>query len=328
MTGQRAATRVAIFTDTHLCKLTEPMVNAQGSLLQFDQSHLLAQTAVECIADIRPAVVLHLGDQVSGGDYYGMASEADYLSEVEHLQSLLRGIDAPTVALPGNHDCPPLKIDYEVNARAWGKERGIGETIDVDDVRFVLVNSESYTLEEVDAYQAALKIELEARNGGAPVEGSLGEPIAGLVSESELERIEESLATAGKRRVVICTHQLLKQWSDFSPTPWESIYGVENGDRVLELARRYGNVVAMIAGHAHRYDVRREKLGEKTCAFVVTPAVIEFPLAWLELQATGEEITLEMHSIPRPELVLRAARYGDVGWRAGKREWRKVQLAY
>lgn len=326
VTTQPAATRVAILSDTHLCNLPEPMVNGQGSLIQLDQSHLLAQTAVECIADTHPAAVLHLGDQASGGDYFGMVAETDYLAEIDFLQSLLGGVDAPAFALPGNHDCPPGNVDYAVNSTAWGKRRGEGTTIDVDDLRLVLVNTEGYSLEQVEAWQEAERARIEAETG-APANGSIGEPIAGFVTDAELARVDEALASAGKRRVVIFSHQLMHEWSGFSPTLWEGMYGVENNQQVLDLARRHGNVKAMIAGHAHRYDVHWDKLGETTCAFVVTPAVIEFPLAWLELKATPNEIALEMHAIPRPELALRAARYGDVGWRAGKREWRKIVLA-
>lgn len=318
-------TRIAICSDTHIWDIPAPVVNGEGSVQQLDASHLLAQTAVECMDDLRPAATLHLGDQTSGGDFFGMPHD-EFTAEVHWLREMMHSMRAPVYVLPGNHDCPEHTADWGAIAQAWGLAPGIGHTVDVDSSRLVLVNTQGHTADVIAAFREA-QVQNAQREGwyydGMPA----GDPVAGYVSDAELLRVEEALATAGKRRVLLFAHQLLAPWSEWSPTPWRSLYGVDNAAAVLGLARKFGNVAAVLQGHAHRYDVRWEKLGARDCAFVVLPAVIEWPLAWLSLELSAERVEIELHPLPRPELAARGNLYSDVRWRAGRPEWRRIQIA-
>ncbi len=55
--------------------------------------------------------------------------------------------------------------------------------------------------------------------------------------------------------------------------------------------------------------------------------MIEWPLAWLSLEVSAEAVEIELHPLPRPELAKRGSLYADVGWRAGRPEWRRVRIA-
>lgn len=318
-------TRIAVCSDTHVWDLPAPVVNGEGSIQQLDASHLLAQTAVECMDDMRPAATLHLGDQTSGGDFFGMP-HAEFDAEVTWFRDMMRSMRAPVYALPGNHDCPEHTSDWGVIAKAWGMTPGMGHTVDLDGTRLILVNTQGHTADQIAEYR--FNEERRAREEGWHYEGMPpGDPVAGYVGEDEMARVEDALASAGNRRVILFAHQLLAQWSEWSPTPWRSLYGVDNGDAVLDLARNYGNVVAILQGHAHRYDVRWKTLGARECAFVVLPAVIEWPLAWLSLDLSAEGVEIELQPIPRPELAQRGNLFADVRWRAGRPEWRRIRIA-
>jgi len=318
-------TRIAVCSDTHVWDIPAPVVNGEGSVQQLDASHVLAQTAVECMDDLRPAATLHLGDQTSGGDFFGMPHE-EFTAEVRWLREMMQSMRATVYALPGNHDCPEHTADWSVITTAWGMTPGLGQTLDVDSTRIILINTQGHTADAIAEFREE-QVKAAKAEGWYYEQMPAGDPVAGYVGDSELLRVEEALATAGKRRVILCAHQLLAPWSEWSPTPWRGLYGVENAAAVLELARTYGNVAAVLQGHAHRYDVRWAKVGERDCAFVVLPAIIEWPLAWLSLELSAESVEIELRPLPRPELAARGNLYSDVRWRAGRPEWRRVRIA-
>lgn len=318
-------TRVAVCTDTHVWNIPAPVVNGEGSVQQLDASHLLVETMAECMDEMRPAVALHLGDQTSGGDFFGMPHD-EFRSEVAWVRDTLCSLRAPVHALPGNHDCPEHSADWSLISQAWGNAPALGETIDVDSTRFVLINAQGHDAESIAQYRFNEERRAKAENWyyeGMPP----GDPVAGRVAPAELARIEEALATAGKRRVILCTHQLLAPWSNLSPMPWRALYGIDNGSDVLALAEHFGNVAAVLQGHAHRYDLQWQRVGGRDCAFVVLPAVIEWPLAWLAVDVSVDEVTIELQRIPRPELAERGNLFANVAWRAGRPEWRRVRIA-
>lgn len=320
-----SVTRIAVCSDTHVWDIPAPVVNGEGSVQQLDASHILAQTAIECMDAMRPAVTLHLGDQTSGGDFFGMSDE-EFGSEVNWLRDMLQSMRAPVYALPGNHDCPQHSADWSVITSAWGTPAGMGHTVDLDDTRLVLVNTQGHTAETIAAFGE--EEERRARSEGwySP-DMPAGDPVAGYVGDAELARVEEALATAGKRRVLLFTHQLLVPWSEWSPTPWQPLFGIDNAAPVIDLVRKYGNVSAVLQGHAHRYDVRWVEVGGRDLAFVVLPAVIEWPLAWLSLEVAADSVEIALQRIPRPELAARGNLFRDVRWRAGRPEWNRVRIA-
>ena len=74
-----------------------------------------------------------------------------------------------------------------------------------------------------------------------------GQP-GGRVSDAELERLASLLTTCADSHVLLCLHhppvELGSRWLDS--------VGLENGDKLLELTTRAGNVRAMLFGHAHQ----------------------------------------------------------------------------
>ena len=61
------------------------------------------------------------------------------------------------------------------------------------------------------------------------------------------------------------------------------IFMDRNAAAVTEIMERYGNVHAVFQAHAHRLDVQVLHVGQRPCHFIVMPAIIEYPLGWLQL---------------------------------------------
>ena len=73
---------------------------------------------------------------------------------------------------------------------------------------------------------------------------------------------------------------------------------------------------------------------DSTCHFIVTPAVIEFPVGWLDLTLADGCLHISLRQLPLPDLIERSrdGRPGDDGasqeWRAGRPEWRDLVIDF
>jgi 3',5'-cyclic AMP phosphodiesterase CpdA len=96
----------------------------------------------------------------------------------------------------------------------------------------------------------ALALDLDRPEGGS----------GGRVSEQQLTWLGAQLEAAGRRPVVVFTHQPLRT--------------SENGDRALALLGAHRNVLAAIAGHTHRNEIRR---GPGGIWEVTTASLADYP---------------------------------------------------
>ncbi len=120
--------------------------------------------------------------------------------------------------------------------------------------------------------------------------------------------------------MLVFTHQLLAPWSNHAD--WRDFYAVRNAAAVragVEPLRQCG---AVFQAHAHRFDVRRLALGEAERTFVILPSLIEYPLAWVQLDLTSTLLRMRLRQLPLPELQEASRTSGDgQSWRAGRPEW-------
>ena len=153
------------------------------------------------------------------------------------------------------------------------------------------------------------------------------DPVYGWVHEIELLRLEEALATAGDKPVLIFCHQLLLPWTG-NYEPWfPDFYAIRNGEAVLALMARYGNVQAVFQAHAHRFDVQRAMIGRTPCHFVILPAIIEYPMGWLNLELTPAQPAPPARAVARPELAEISLHSGEgQGWRRGESGWAELVI--
>lgn len=302
----RQLTRIGVCSDTHNWTRPTAHVASEGNLQLLNQADDLQRLLLHELAHARLDMVLHLGDLTCGGGYYRQPRDDFYALEAQ-IRSAFSALPVPVYALPGNHDCPPDGGDYSYFEQLWGLQPGLGHTIDLPAARLVMVNAQGHTPGQI---AAALP----------------DDPVYGWVNAAELERVDAALASAAERPVVVFLHQLLRPWS--TDHPWRDFFGVQNADAVLDVLARHGNVVAVIQGHAHRYDVQTAQLGGRLCHFVVTPAIIEYPVAWLELRLSADELRIVLRPLAAGEGVkLSRKSGGGQAWRRGLPAWRDLRIA-
>lgn len=289
-------TSIALCTDTHTWKAPEPIIGSDGSLLMVDDSERLTSVLVDELRAAKPDILIHLGDITCGGGYFHMPPEL-YPGSLEELSALFASLAPRVYAIPGNHDCPPGGGRWTEFEQIWGLERGMGRTIDLESVRLILLNCQGHDDEQIAASRP-------------------NDAVYGWLSDAELERLEQDLASAGDLPVVIFTHQLLHRW--IAPREWASYFGVINAERALAIIARFPNVRAVFQGHAHFYEVQDVELGGVNRKFIVTPSILEYPVAWLHLEVTPDELNVTLNQLPCHAPVVRA-RVSGAGqdWRGG-----------
>ena len=272
--------RIGLCTDTHYWPQKGNHVGSAGNI------QLLGETAEllnSLVADMNAAeldMALHLGDFTCGGGYFEMLAN-EFYSAVDTVHSALVQLTAPVWGLPGNHDCPPGGGRWTYAEECWGLQPGLGRTIDTPHARLVLLNAQGHADAQIDAEKP-------------------DDPIYGWVYDAELARFDHALATAGGRPVIVCLHQLLQPWA--GDQEWIDFYAVQNAPAVLAIMAKHGNVHAVFQGHAHRFDVQRVDVGGQPITFVITPAVMEYPLGWLLLDVTPHELHVRLQRLSFPEL--------------------------
>jgi 3',5'-cyclic AMP phosphodiesterase CpdA len=291
---------IGLCADTHYWPQGQNFVTSDGSLqLQGASQHLLA-ALVKDLQNAQLDLVLHLGDLTCGGGTYDMAPDV-FVTTVADLHRTYQEIQVPIYALPGNHDSLPGRGGWDLFQAMWGLQPGLGATLDLPLARLVLLNTHGHSPAQI-------------------AQAEEFDPVYGWVSDDELARLDQDLATAGKRPVLVFTHQLLVPWSNH--IAWRDFYAVRNAAAVREVLSRYGNVAAVFQAHAHRFDVRRLALGHTECTFVILPSLIEYPLAWVRLDLSQTLLRMRLRQLPLPELQ-EASRVSGAGqeWRAGRPEW-------
>lgn len=297
---------IGLCADTHYWPHGQDFVTAEGSLQLQGSTPALLSALFNDLRNANLELVIHLGDLTCGGGTYAMSPEA-YSAAVADLYRTYQALRLPVYILPGNHDSLPGSGGWSAFHAVWGLEPGLGMTLDVPHARLVLLNTHGHS---------------PAQIAQAPEY----DPVYGWVNDAELHRLEQSLATAGERPVLVFTHQLLAPWSDADG--WQEFYGVQNAAAVQTVLARYGNVRAVFQAHAHRFDVRTRRLGGQECLFVVVPSLIEYPVAWVRLDLTRDQLRLRLQKLPLPELQ-EASRTSGGGqeWRAGRSEWQDFTIA-
>jgi Icc protein len=296
--------QIALCSDTHYWPGCAQPFGQEGEQLQPWSEDIQAALLAD-LSKAKPDFLLHLGDFTCGGGTFQMP-ESTFFHVFRKTNAEYRALPVEYFALPGNHDCPPGTGDYAVGEEILGLERRQGRTIDLPAARLVMVNALGHSPEQI---AAALP----------------GDPIYGWVADEELARVDEALATAGERPVLLFIHQLLMPWS--GPAAWVDYYAVKNAASVLEIMARHGNVRAVFQGHAHMFDVQQVPVGDQAPFFIIVPALILYPLAWLSLQLSSDSMELRLHRLPLPELAERSRRAGSgQDWRAGRPEWQQIQI--
>jgi len=296
--------RLALCSDTHFWPGAARRYGHHDDQLQ-PWSEQIQETLLADLKATPPEFVLHLGDLTCGGGHFEMPDDT-FQTVLAATVEAFSALPSAFYALPGNHDCP-AHGDWSFAEQQLGLEPGLGRTIDLPAVRLVLLNAQGHMPEQLAATWPR-------------------GPNAGWVNQAELARLDSALATAGNRPVLLFSHQLLRPWV-VDAQPWNDLYGIENGADVLAVMARYKNVRAVFQGHAHRVDLHAESIGGETCWFMVLPAIIEYPMAWLQVDVQADMVRVQVKRLPLPTLAALSRDTGQ-GWRAGKLEWYSFSIYF
>ncbi|MFN3333627.1 MAG: metallophosphoesterase family protein [Caldilinea sp.] len=296
---EQSSTTIGIITDTHYWVRSRPIYTTEGGLQLQPWSEQILTTLLAELQAAQVDLIIHLGDQVCGGGGYAMPDN-EFEEALELMHRCLHSVGAPVYVLPGNHDVRPGSGDLRKFYSLWQSEAGIGKTIDLPQARLILLNTMGHTPKQI---------------ADAPD----GDPVYGYVAEAELARLDEAIATADGRPVLVFTHQLLAPWT--GSQPWRDFYGVHNASQVWAIIKRRGGVSAVLQGHAHRLDIQECTIG-RPCVVGVMPATIEYPVAWMQLRLNSTQGHLQLCRLPLPEISALAEQSGGgQNWRQGEADW-------
>jgi 3',5'-cyclic AMP phosphodiesterase CpdA len=301
-----ASTVIAIVTDTHLWQRRQPVIMADGTLQLQPWSERLLDTLIADLAAAQVDLVVHLGDQTCGGGSYAMPPD-EFAATLHHIHARLHTLSVPVVALPGNHDARPGDGDLSDFHALWQYEPGLGKMIDLPHARLILLNTMGHSPEQIAAAEDH-------------------DPVYGWVSAAELQRLDTALATADGRPVLLFAHQLLAPWQD--GRPWHDYFGIANAPDILSVIERRGGVRAIFQGHAHRLNLQERRCAaDQSCVFGVMPALIEYPVGWMQLTLTATQGHCLLQRLPLAQIANLSAQSGSgQSWRQGEPAWRDYRF--
>ena len=192
-------------------------------VLHLTDPHLFADRngslrgAVTC--DTLQSVLAHYRESGFAADFVALTGDIvqdDSAEAYAHCRDLVSALGLPVFCVPGNHDVPQLIRDV------------------LPDPPFTCCGS----LADGNWLVVGLDSCVEGRAGGR-------------VAESELRRMDETIAASRAEHVLIFLHP--------PPVPmrskWLDSVGLDNGDEFLARAAASGRVRAAICGHVHQdYD--------------------------------------------------------------------------
>ena len=194
-------------------------------LVQFTDTHLLGDAAgrvrgMDTAASLQ-AVLAAAAQHIADADALLLTGDLvqDDIAGYARIRSLLAGFGKPVLCVPGNHD------DADALAAALAAPPfQVGGSVELGDWRIVLLDS------------------------------SLPRRTEGALSATALQALQESLASAGARPVLVVLHH--------PPVPlgsrWVDAVGVSNAAALWEVLEQHGGVRGLLFGHAHQvFDARR-----------------------------------------------------------------------
>lgn len=197
-------------------------------LVQFTDTHLFGDAAedlrgVASLPALR-ACVAHALPAIKMADALLVTGDVvqDDPAGYAHLRQVLSSLARPVLCIPGNHD------DVALFRRELGRAPFVLDPhVDFEGWRIVLLDS--------------------VKPGAA----------SGRLAPVALAALEQSLASAGDRHVMICLHhQPIRMRS-----AWLDRVGLENADEFFALVDRFPQVRAIVWGHVHQaWDSERSSV--------------------------------------------------------------------
>lgn len=276
--------QIGLITDTHFWFGADSGFGEGERQLQ-PHSQLILDLLLADLQAQHLDLVLHLGDLTCGSGF-GMPDPM-VAEAIQKVKASLEAVGCPVCIVPGNHDYaldPSLPNTEELLGLT--ANQGTGHTFPQANLHIELIHTQGHTPAERAA--AAQKAQT---------------PVHGRVAPAELTRLEQALKAAAGLNVLVGCHQLLFPMSSWREPPAAQMQ-VANSSEVVQLLAQHGQVRAVFQGHTHAYDIHQAPLGPGFCTGVVVPALIMWPVSWLHLTVTPQELRWTLRPLPVPEQIL------------------------
>jgi hypothetical protein len=261
MNNNRAAIKVVLITDIHYGSSykTRPGEEAPGLIARF----------VEAMnQDIKPDVIMELGDRINNADTETEEKNLSFL-----VESLDRSLDAPCYHVFGNHD--GHNLDKKTISLISGSETGMTSRV-IKGFKFI-------SLDTVDPI----------------IEGC-----GGTVGKEQLTWLEREMNTDDYPKLVFGHHPIddhtMKGNNIITPNVSHLIF-LENKHEVRNVLEKGNNFIAYFCGHMHWFSF----LYKHPASYIVVPSFIEaYPLksgapgAFLEADIyTNGKVEAALHTL-------------------------------
>lgn len=198
---------------------------------------------------------------ILSGDLVNDAESAQY----EHLADLLAGTDLTLLLVAGNHD-------------------------DRDAVRAIASTTDG-AVTPLPSLHGELEYNIVLPEGGPRflvVDTVRSDSHSGLLTAERLEALDQQLST-DEPTVVVQHHPPFISGIDFMDH-----YGLEGGERELEVIARHRNVLAVLTGHLHRHAVHIRS-GVTVITSPSSAAQVSLDLSGGRTSYTGEAGSILVH---------------------------------
>jgi hypothetical protein len=226
----------------------------------------LASAAIADLNEADPDVVVQLGDVTDHGDP----------DEFERAARVLARLDAPWVALIGNHDAYSMTEGRLVGRELF--ERHVGRApdgllLERAGVRLAALDSVEHAISPFPPYDLL---------AGAFMTGPGGALVRGVLSAPQHEILAE-VASPGAGPSFVFLHHPPQPFTGFPPI----IFGLRDADSGrLRATCDSGNVWGVFAGHTHR-NKAGSAFGRTPVREIATPRDFPFGYALIDARAEG-----------------------------------------
>jgi len=277
--------RLAVLADAHLA------TRAEGSWKVLHRTEAALERAIADVNDRGVDAVLVAGDLTKDGE----------ARNFDRFEELIGRLDAPTAAIPGNHDVPKAALDHRVMPVEAFAERfcegGFPARRSFGGVDVLLLNTATHP------------------------HGRLRTSHDGAVGARQRERLDDALADA-ETTIVLGHHPLLSlpEHEQFS----RSHFTLRDADATLDVLADH-DVPLVLSGHHHLPSASRER-GVRE---VIAPALCSYPRAYLLVEVGPEGTTIRFVPVETPTAALDARLHGAGGNQVGRKvtEWAERRLA-
>ncbi|WP_458187147.1 metallophosphoesterase family protein [Haladaptatus sp. NG-WS-4] len=252
-------TTVAVVSDTHVS------TEKRGTWKVFHRTRDRLRTVVSDVNARDVDALVFAGDLTEDGA----------TTDFETVGTLLADLDVPHFAVPGNHDVPKSFDEHETPTLASFESE--------------------FARGELPFHERVGGVDIVGLNSASAPDGSLADTHDGVVSDTQLAWLDETLPETDAP-IVVMHHNLPGLAAESDVRSWRSSFPTRNADELADVLSRH-DVPLHVSGHLHipavarTHDIRE----------IVAPSLCSFPQAYLLMEVGPAGTTVRFVPTAGPE---------------------------